>query len=288
MSSPAPVWPALELIFPPDEPGPVSNQDLALAALDGLELVAIEELTPSEWRVCFRRAVDRDAARHALSEAAGLSVGLHEVDVEDEDWARRSQADIRSVRVGRFVIAPPWDVPVGQADGDVVLVIEPSMGFGTGHHASTRLCLAALQHIEITNRQVLDVGTGSGILAMAAARLGASTVTALDIDPDAISSARDNLVLNGLSASIELRELDFRNERLPLADVVVANLTGGMLSMSAPQLLATCRAGGSLIVSGVLRTEEAEVVAAFGDRTSIGWRGTEDEWVGLVLMKARD
>ncbi len=214
-----------------------------------------------------------------------VTVRVSPVDVVGEDWARRSQAELRSIRVGRFVISPPWDVPQRAAPADVVLIVEPSMGFGTGHHATTRLCLQALQLIDVRGARVLDVGTGSGVLAMAAARLGALQVTAVDIDVDALASAAANLVLNNLSATIDLRQLDYRHERLHPADVALANLTGGMLSTSASRLLTTCRAGGCLVVSGVLRTEEHDVVAAFGDDVTVSWRGSEEEWVGLVLQK---
>jgi ribosomal protein L11 methyltransferase len=256
-----------------------------MAALDGLEVLAVEERDWSLWRVFFRNAADRDAASAALSTANGLTVHATPVEVVDEDWARRSQAMLRSVRVGRFVISPPWDTPATSNRSDIVLVVEPSMGFGTGHHASTRLCLSALQQLEMGATEVLDVGTGSAVLAMAAARLGAASVVAVDIDADAISSAQDNLALNGLSGAVVLREADFRSEPAAHVDIVLANLTGGMLSMSAPTLLACCKAGGHMIMSGILASEESAVLDAFGDAVAVAWRNTEDEWVGLLLKK---
>jgi ribosomal protein L11 methyltransferase len=278
-------WPALDLRFPAIAGAEVSSQDLALAALDGLALVAIEELGPQDWRVFFRDGIERDAAAVALGSAPGLQVTSTPVDVVDQDWARRSQAALKAVRVGLFIVAPPWDLPPSPAPTDIVLVVEPSMGFGTGHHASTRLCLDALQRLDVEARHVVDIGTGSGVLAMAAARLGAASVTGVDIDADALASAQDNLAANGLASSVVLCEADFRSEPADPADIVLANLTGGMLSRSAPHLLAACRAGGHLIMSGILATEEADVVSAFGDRVSHTWRRTEDEWVGLTVRK---
>ena len=130
-------------------------------------------------------------------EAAGLRVVRAEVD--DEDWAARSQAHLTRVTVGRITVAPPWDA-TPPADGALVIVY-PSTGFGTGHHESTRLCLRLLQQVELTGRRAVDLGTGSGVLALAAWRLGASDIEALDYDEDAVVNARENLRLNGAESA---------------------------------------------------------------------------------------
>src|SRR5262249_53167887 len=156
----------------------------------------------------------------------------------------------------------------------------PSMGFGTGHHATTRLCLAALQALSLTGTRVLDVGTGSGVLAIAAARLGAAAATGIDFDPDAIDSARANLVLNGDVAGVGFELADASRDRLPQADVVTANLTGALLVRSAAVLLEAARPGGALVLSGILQEERNEVVDAFtagADIVDIAWERSEDE-----------
>jgi ribosomal protein L11 methyltransferase len=188
------------------------------AALARHNVAAIDEPSEDQWRIFFGDGSDRDAALATLHERLpGLRADP--LDVADENWAARSQESLRAVQVGRIIVAPPWDAPI-------TLVIRPSMGFGTGHHATTRLCLAALQRISLDRCTVLDVGAGSGVLAIAASRLGAEEVTGIDDDQDAIQSAWDNLSLNP-SAQVTLIVGDLRSTELVPADVILANLTGG-------------------------------------------------------------
>jgi ribosomal protein L11 methyltransferase len=158
------------------------------------------------------------------------------------------------------------------------------MGFGTGHHVTTRLCLAALQTLDLSNSFVLDVGTGSGILAIAAANLGAGRALGIDHDADAVQSALENLEFNAEARGVEFVVADLRTMALPPADVVTANLTGVLLVASAPILLKTLRTGGTLIASGLLSHERDEVVQAL-EGTKIVWEREEDGWVGLAVKK---
>jgi ribosomal protein L11 methyltransferase len=267
-------WPALDI-------RPVS--EVLQAALVDYDATAVDERSPDDWRVFFTSAEERDRA------AAGLRIEFPEVtfepvDVPDENWAARSQASLRAVRVGRLVVAPPWDVSA--TDDELVIVIQPSMGFGTGHHATTRLCLDALQHIGGGGHTVIDVGTGSGVLAIAASLLGASRSVGIDDDADAIAAAQENLELNP-RADVTLMVADLRLVDLGAADLVFANLTGGLLIAAAPILQDLTARQGRLVVSGLMVTEEADVLAAF-----IPWqvehRAQEDEWVCLVLRRATD
>jgi ribosomal protein L11 methyltransferase len=167
----------------------------------------------------------------------------------------------------------------------MTIVIQPSMGFGTGHHATTRLCLAALQRIDLRGRSVIDVGTGSGVLAIAASLLGARQVIGIDDDRDAIAAARDNVALNP-RARVTLLDGDLRSVDLPPADVVVANLTGALLETAAPQLLRLSTNGGRLVISGLLTKEEQLVLAAYSSWT-VQDRATEDGWVCVTLADSR-
>jgi len=277
-------WPALDLSVAAD--APPGWQDLLAAALDGLSPTAIQE-HPSACRAFFANDADRDHAALELTRAARPWLAVSTTDVDDEDWARRSQESLQPVRVGRVVISPPWAAGAVSAGELVEILILPSMGFGTGHHASTRLCTALLQQLDLRGRAVLDVGTGSGVLALVALRLGASPVIAIDDDPDALAAAADNLHLNEATGDITLHHADFR--RLPSlsADVVTANLTGALLTRSAELLASSLRPGGTLIVSGVTLEEEAEVTAAFAPHLAVASRLAEHGWVGLRFLRSR-
>jgi ribosomal protein L11 methyltransferase len=266
--------------------------DLLLAIVDDYGPTALEERGPAV-RIFFAATSDRDAAQRAL--AAQFDVTAIEVD--DEDWARRSQENLKPVTVGRITVAPPWAVGVrsgfsrgqqpereNQDLSPLTVVILPSMGFGTGHHVTTRLCLAALQTVDLTDRDMLDVGTGSGVLAIAADRLGAARAIGIDFDPDAIQSARENLDLNPEARRVTFETIDLAARPLRSADVVTANLTGALLVRSAGALLGAVRPGGVLILSGIQSHERDEVRQAFAN-AEVCWERDEDGWVGIAVKK---
>jgi ribosomal protein L11 methyltransferase len=256
-------WPALDVRQIPE---------FFEAALTDYDVTAINEAEDG-WRIFFHTTQERDRAAAGLrAEFSGLSV--ESVDVPDEDWAARSQASLRAVQVGRVIVAPPWDAPV-------TIVVQPSMGFGTGHHATTRLCLAALQQLDLRGLTVIDVGTGSGVLAMAASLLGAANVIGLDDDEDAIGAARENLGLNP-RARVTLKVADLRGTESANADLVVANLTGALLAAAADRLRQLTDSGGRLILSGFLAREERDVLHAFRPLT-VEHRTQEEEWLCVTL-----
>jgi ribosomal protein L11 methyltransferase len=302
-------WPALEI-----QQADADVHDLIQAFLTDFNVAAIDDNRPDISSVFFHSAGDRDRA------AAGLRqqfphITVRPIDVPDEDWAARSQASLRAVQVGNIIVAPPWDAPAGIRDSGlgirkpepIVIVIQPSMGFGTGHHATTRLCLAALQEIDLSGLRVLDVGTGSGVLAIAASRLGAGDVAAIDDDPDAIASARENLELNE-GARVTLRAIDLRiptpDVRIPNPalrhaqgapssprgesrtpdqfDLVIANLTGGLLVAAAERLRSLAASSGRLVLSGLMEEEQDDVLRAFAG-LDVERRAQEDEWIAVTL-----
>jgi ribosomal protein L11 methyltransferase len=315
-------YPALDVVYRPD-PQNGALHDWLYAELDAFEPIAIEDLPDGGgWRVFFRAGSQRDDARTALSPAVGERlIALSPAEIDDEDWARRSQAALGAIRAGRITVAPPWDIPQrpGSSNSslsrsehgrpspesrvpnpDLVIVIEPSMGFGTGHHATTRLCLELLQTLDVTGKCVIDVGTGSGVLAIAASSLGAERVTAVDNDPDALQNARDNIVRNfpthgdtGLDgkvlnqtpgrhgSDIEVIEADLSAFARPEADIVLANLTGAVLQRHAAALGRIVRPGGVLIVSGFSPDEIDDVVGALA--LPVVETRIDGEWAAALL-----
>lgn len=269
------------------------DPDRLLAIVDDFGPTALEEHGASV-RIFFATAGDRDGAQQTL----GAQFDVTSVNVDDEDWARRSQENLKPITVGRITIAPPWAALGSQRSAIsheplalspepsamVEIVILPSMGFGTGHHATTRLCLAALQTIDLTGRDMLDVGTGSGVLAIAADRLGAARAIGIDFDPDAIQSARENLDLNPEAHHVTFETIDLAARALPAADVVTANLTGALLTRSAGTLLEAVRSGGVLILSGIQSHERDQVQEAFVNVEAC-WERDEDGWVGIAVKK---
>ena len=287
--------------------------DNFLALIDDLAPTAVEERGDST-RLFFASPDARNLARSALGAARYAAAP---VDVDDEDWARRSQENLEPVTVGRITVTPRGvrlQADHGRlkpaATESIVIVILPSMGFGTGHHATTRLCLRALQTMDLANRSVLDVGTGSGVLAIAAVRLGAARAVGIDNDPDAIQAANENLGLNPGVETVEFRMTDVLAGGLPAVDIVTANLTGAFLVRSAGLLLDLLQPAGTLIVSGLLEEERDDVVRAFagpdkvrptpdnvrptpqvgrtlsGPPTNLVWEDHEDGWVALAMKRS--
>jgi len=263
-----------------------ADPDFVLAEVDEFSPTAVEDSGPA-LRVFFNSAIDRDAACAHLREVMP-QLTCAPVDVPDEQWAERSQASLTSVRVGGLSVAPPWDIPT---DDTQVIIILPSMGFGTGHHASTRLCLALLQQIPMAGLRACDVGTGSGVLAIAALRLGASEVIAIDYDIDALVSARESAELNHVMSGLDIRQADLERDGTVVGapfDVIIANLTGGLLIRLVDRLVAMATPGALLILSGITLAEGDEVIAAFaGAGCQVVERRDEDGWIGLRLFTTR-
>lgn len=284
--------PALILRFPPG--ATAASRDRLVALLAEHDLLAIQEddlTAPRAWTAHFGSASARDAAAAALRTVTGEGAPqVEDAEIEDGDWARRTQADLPAVRVGRVIVAPPWDIPTDaqRADGpgpSVLVEIEPSRGFGTGHHQSTRLCLVLLQARDLAGRTVTDVGTGSGVLAIVAARLGAAFVSAIDDDPDAVENARENILRNGVEGSVEAHVSDLEASTLAPADVVTANLTGTLLARHARKLGTLVRPSGSLIVAGFTLDEERMVLEAFAGAFTPSESAEEDGWCAFVLTR---
>ena len=264
-------------------------RDRLVAVLSDYSLVAIQEddlSNPQTWTAHFASVADRQSALNALrgtSEFGGLRIEA--LEVEDDDWARRTQADLPAIQIGRVLVCPPWDVRVPTALDEIVVLIEPSRGFGTGHHQSTRLCLALLQNRNLSGQTMIDVGTGSGVLAVAGAKLGAAYVTAIDNDPDAIENARENIAANSVQNVVEAHVEDFTSVHRAPADVVTANLTGTMLARHATQLKPLVRPAGIVIAAGFTEDEKHIVEDAFAPDFEITESAEEEGWWAFVCAR---
>jgi ribosomal protein L11 methyltransferase len=194
------------------------------------------------------------------------------------------------LRVGRrLVIRPTWRRHRAQ-DGDVVIALDPGMAFGTGLHPTTRLCLAALERVAdrgaLDGSRVLDVGCGSGILAIAAVRLGADAALGVDTDPIAVEATIANAGRNRLGRRVAAREGSLPSGEARF-EIVLANLIAGVLVPLAPLFRAELADGGTLIASGIFVDREAEVVAAFeAAGLEVGGRDAEGDWVALEVRPA--
>jgi ribosomal protein L11 methyltransferase len=205
--------------------------------------------------------------------------------VREADWVRESQAQFPATRISdRFWIVPTWhEVPAG---AEIVVRLDPGVAFGTGTHPTTQLCLAWLEAHVRPGARVLDYGCGSGILAIAAGRLGASDVTGVDIDEQALAAARVNSAANGVIARYTAPDA-LEPGRF---DIVVANILSNPLKLLAPALLARVSPGGALALSGILQRQADEVRQAYAAADpAVGlkrWRAAEG-WVCLAGMRSR-
>lgn len=181
--------------------------------------------------------------------------------VKEEDWAENWKQYYKPFRLGRhMVVKPTWE-PWDAQPGDLIIEIDPGMAFGTGTHETTAMCAGLIEKY-YRGGSLLDVGTGSGILAIAAARLGAKGIVAVDIDPDAVRVARENVAHNGLENAIDVREGDLLQGLAQRFDFAVANILAPVICMLAAPLKNHLAPGGRFICSGIIAEAEAEVRAA--------------------------
>jgi ribosomal protein L11 methyltransferase len=222
----------------------------------------------------------------ALLATAGQAIGLSEVpeftveEVAEQNWVQLTQSQFDPIRVSeRLWIVPSWHESPDPAA--VNLILDPGMAFGTGSHPTTRLCLEWLERTVDAACSVLDYGCGSGILAIAAARLGAGRVAGVDIDPLAVEAARANAERNGVSAL-------FADSAEPVAgeyDLVVANILSNPLRVLAPAICAHVRSGGQLALSGILREQAEEIIGIYAQWLPMQVADVREDWVCLSGVK---
>ncbi len=204
--------------------------------------------------------------------------------VADRDWERVWLADWRPLKFGRRTWVCPTTAQHPDDPAAVVVWLDPGLAFGTGTHPTTAMCLEALDSMALGASTVIDYGCGSGILAIAAVKLGARHALAVDIDPQALLATRANAARNGVSAAIETRDAD---ATLAAADFVLANILAGPLVELAPRLAAACRPGGELVLSGLLTGQAAEVAAAYQTNFDIVSQAHRDDWCCIRARRRR-
>lgn len=204
--------------------------------------------------------------------------------VADEDWNELWKVHFKPRRIGnRLVIRPTWE-EFEAGDGDVVIVLDPGQAFGTGDHPTTRLCLELLEQEPLDGRTLADIGCGSGILAIAAAKMGAHIVIASDLDPLAVAVTRENMVRNDVDFPAEATE-GFAKLVEPV-DVVVSNIISATLIRLAPDAWKAVKAGGKWVVSGIYQTNWPDVRAAAERQGFVLERvQQEDDWVAATFLR---
>jgi ribosomal protein L11 methyltransferase len=207
--------------------------------------------------------------------------------VADQEWERVWLSDWKSMRFGRRLWVCPHDAPAPQEADAIVVRLDPGLAFGTGSHPTTALCLQILDSLPIAGRSVIDYGCGSGILGIAALKLGAAHVTAVDLDPQALLATRDNALRNGVSANVDVRIVDERGVDSPLtpAYCVLANILAGPLIELAPKMAAACEPGGYLLLSGLLKTQAYAVKAAYTPAFDIVQVVQRDDWCCIYARR---
>lgn len=295
--------PFLQLILPIGAADPAPYEDALLTA--GASSITLEDegddpvleplpgTTPLWPRVrlkaLFDDTVDAVQLLQSLSEqlpdeiGSPLSRASFET-LEDRAWEREWLKDFKPMRFGaRLWICPGGQLPTSDANpqpSDAVMIeLDPGLAFGTGTHPTTALCLEWLDAAEVVNKRVVDYGCGSGILAIAAAKLGAKVVSAVDIDPQALLATRDNAERNGVAQLIEPQLVE--NASLAPADILLANILAGPLESLAPSFASLVRNGGRLVLSGILRNQAEAVATRYAPWFDIAPVVVRDDWARL-------
>lgn len=205
------------------------------------------------------------------------------VEKDDSSWLNRWREFYHPERVGRrLLVKPTWE-PAEPAEGLLVIEMDPGMAFGCGTHPTTRMCLCLLEDVIRGGETVLDVGTGSGILSIAAVKLGAASVTAVDSDAVAVRVARENAAVNGLADRVQIREGHLLDGVQSPVDIIVANIVADVILMLLPQAVPLLNPGGKLIASGIIAGRKEELAGAMGSHgLKLIQTVTAGEWTAFL------
>jgi ribosomal protein L11 methyltransferase len=231
-------------------------------------------------RALFDHGIDREQILATLA-AHALDVPMPQFEViEDRAWEREWLKDFRPMRFGtRLWVCPGGQAPAEANDAHVTVWLDPGLAFGTGTHPTTALCLEWLDAADVAGKRVLDYGCGSGILAIAALKLGASEALAVDIDEQALIATRDNAQRNEVSDKLRVGGVEAATDYR--ADILLANILAGPLEELAPRLAELVAPHGKIVLSGILASQASQVASAYAPWFDIALAALRDDWARL-------
>ncbi len=265
-------------------------QEYLIAELTDLDFEGFEQeehvlrafVPAARWNEVAREQIEQWLVAH------GIDAPVREEVIEPQNWNRQWEETIRPIAVGRFLVKPTWaERPPGLGDR-ILLEIDPKMSFGTGYHESTRLVLRFLPDVVQAGDRVMDAGTGTGILAIAAVKLGAAAAIAFDIDEWAQENAVENVYLNEAAGRVTFREGSLDVVPETGFDVIIANIHLSVLVEMLPAFAEKARPGGRLVMAGLLRTDRERITeAAAASGFALVGEDVENEWWAGVWERGR-
>ena len=260
---------------------PGSHREAVPPALFAAGALGVQELDDSFVTHVHGQAIANDVV--CAMTALGPDVRVETEPTPDVDWSEQWKESLGVQKLGALTVAPPW--LANDLDPARTVVIDPGMAFGTGDHATTRGVIRLLQKVVRPGDVVADLGAGSAVLAIAAAKLGAARVAAIELDPDAIGNATDNVARNGVEDRVAVIEGD-ASALLPLVapvDVVTANIISSVLVELLPAIRAALSRGGHAILSGILSTEREMILSALSNEWRVVDEDSEDIWWSTTI-----
>jgi len=234
----------------------------------------------------FEADIDTESLMLQIDAQLGEKTSLKLEVLEDKDWVRAWMDDYKPMQFGKRLWVCPKHLPPPQADA-VNLMLDPGLAFGTGTHPTTALCLEWLDSADTKNKEVLDFGCGSGVLAIAALLLGAKHCDGTDIDPQAIIASKDNAIENHVADKLDC----YLPTDLPASqshgnyDMVLANILAGPLTELAEQLADYCKPGGDIVLSGILETQSEKIIQAYSPWFDLDPIAVKDDWIRVTGKK---
>lgn len=251
------------------------------------EVVVVKAYLPADEEFDVKLATFEERVQELVSYGINKGSGITQCrEIQDEDWESSWKEFFHPVKVGeRIVIKPSWEEYAGM-ENDLIIELDPGMAFGTGTHHTTAMCCRALEQVVEPGHVVFDVGTGSGILAVAAAKLGASKVQAVDLDSVAVKVAKENVAINQVENIVEVARGDLLTGVTGQADIVIANIIATIVIQLLADIPARLKDGGIFIASGIIIERLSEVVAAMAGHNLVVDKVIEEGgWVAIVARK---